>query len=110
MGSLNNLKVTEIAQLRTEANNFQNHADGVKNVTTNMLNLVEQTKSVWEGVAQTTYSSQFAGLSDDMERLYAMCSEYSEDLIQIADNYQKAEDENKAIAAATKADIEITHS
>ncbi len=104
------IRVEKIAQLRTQANNFQNHADAIKSVTTNMLNLVEQTKSVWEGMAQTTYSTNFAGLSDDMERLYAMCSEYSEDLIQIADTYQAAADINDDTARTLKTDIEIMHS
>lgn len=109
MAILTALKVSEVSELRSEANTFISHADGVKTITRRMLDLVEQTNSVWKGDAQAKYMNQFIGLSDDMERLYMMCNEYGEDLLQIADNYERAEGDNQATAAALKADVEMTH-
>ena len=109
MSSLNNILKAEIPQLRSEANSFQNHADGIKQLTAKMLELVEQSRSVWEGIAQTTYVSKFSGLSDDMDKLYRMCTEYSEDLIKIADIYDKTEDENNMTANSLKAEAEIPY-
>ncbi len=109
MSILSALKVTEVSELRTEANTFISHADEIKNVTRRMLDLVEQTNTVWKGDAQNKYMNQFIGLSDDMERIYIMSKEYGEDLLQIADTYERAESDNQATASALKADVEITN-
>ena len=107
MAILTELRVSEVSDLRNEANAFQTHADEVKNVTTRMLELIESTKSLWRGDAQVKYSTQFAGLSDDMDRIYATCEEYSTDLLEIADNYERAENDNTATAGALKADVDL---
>ncbi len=107
MAILTELKVTEVADLRAEANNFENHATEVKNVTDRMLELIEQTNSVWRGDARTKYSSQFGSLRDDMQRIYDMCEEYHTDLIQIADNYERAESDNQATASSLKPDVQL---
>ena len=107
MAILTELRVSDVADLRSEANAFQGHADEVKTVTTRMLELIESTKSIWRGNAQLKYSTQFAGLSDDMDRIYATCEEYSTDLLEIADNYERAEVDNEAEASALKADVDL---
>ena len=107
MAILSALRVSEVQDLRNEASRFQEHADGVKRVTDQMLELINSTKSLWRGEANMKYSTQFANLGDDMARIYAMCTEYSTDLQQIADTYQQAETENASTASALKADVEL---
>ena len=107
MAILKALKVTDVADLRTEASNFRQHAQDIQTKTQEMLNLVEQTSSVWRGDARTKYSAQFAGLQDDMTKLFNTCDEYGADLEQIATNYENAENDNVATANALKADIAL---
>jgi WXG100 family type VII secretion target len=102
---MNNMRVSDVQDLRTEANLFQDHAEEIRNITNAMLEVVNGTQSVWRGEARTRYSTQFEGLSDDMQRLYQICSDYCTDLQEIATNYENAENDNIATAAATKSDI-----
>ena len=104
---LNNLRVSDVQDLKTEASNFDEHATAVKKVTDQMLELVESTSGVWEGEARNKYNSQFQQLSDDMNFIYEMCHEYSTDLIDIAKNYEAAETDNVATAGRLKADVEL---
>lgn len=107
MAILSALRVSEVSDLRNEATQFQGHADELKTVTDRMLELIEQTNSVWRGDARTKYATQFAGLSDEMKVIYDMCVEYSEDLIKIADNYERAEEDNQATAQSLNADLNM---
>ncbi|WP_035765633.1 WXG100 family type VII secretion target [Butyrivibrio sp. NC2002] len=107
MAILKALKVTDVADLRTEASNFRSHASDVQKKTQEMLTLVEQTNSVWRGDARTKYATQFQGLQDDMTRLFKTCDEYGEDLEKIATNYENAENDNVQAANALKADIAL---
>ena len=104
---LNNLRVSDAQDLRTEATNFDQHANEVKKVTDQMLELVESTVGLWRGDAQKAYSTQFQGLADDMKIIYDMCHEYSTDLIEIAKNYEVAESDAVATANRLKADVNL---
>lgn len=101
------LRVSDVQDLRQEATNFDEHATEVKKVTDQMLELVESTNGLWRGEAQQKYNSQFQSLSDDMNVIYEMCHEYSTDLIEIAKNYETAENDNKATADRLKADVDL---
>lgn len=102
---LENLRVSDVADLRTEATNFQTHADDLRKVTGEMLTLIGGTLGVWRGDAQKSYTDRFADLSDDMDRLYNLCSAYSTDLIDIANKYEEGETDNISKAQALSADI-----
>ena len=101
------LKITEISELRTEASNFRNHAQDLQKKTQEMINIVQNTQSVWHGDARTKYATQFDGLQDDMQKLFTTCDEYGSDLEQIATNYENAENDNITKASALKADIQL---
>ena len=105
MAILKALKVTDISALRKDAKDFDRHAADIKKETSDMLKLIDDTKSVWDGKSHNKYHKQFNGLRNDMDKLYKLCHEYSTDLEQIASNYQKSEDENTATASKLKSDI-----
>ena len=44
------------------------------------------------------FSNRFAALNDDMTRLYALIRKHSDDLIEMAEEYRRAEDESNALA------------
>lgn len=107
MPILTSLRVSEVSDLRSEASAFEEHAKNLKAVTDKMLELANSTINEWRGGAQTKYSTQFAALSDDMAKIFEMCNEYSTDLRQIADNYERAESDNQATASNLKADVDL---
>ena len=107
MAILSALEVSEVSELRNEARAFESHATEVKRTTDQMLELIEQSKSIWRGDAASRFAAQFAGLQDDMQKIYDMCQEYSTDLIQIADNYERSETDNESTASRLKADVEL---
>lgn len=101
------LRVSDVQDLIQEATNFDERANDVKKVTTQMLELVQSTNGVWRGEAQQRYNTQFQGLSDDMNFIYEMCHEYSTDLLEIAKNYGTAESDNTTTANRLKADVNL---
>lgn len=107
MANLNNLSITEVSDLRAEAQAFQDHATQLKNITDRMLDTVANTSGAWRGEAQQAYANQFAQLSDDMQRLYDKVTEYYEDLITIANNYDSIEQQNASTAASLTTDVGI---
>ncbi|WP_029200333.1 WXG100 family type VII secretion target [Oribacterium sp. NK2B42] len=104
---LTSLRVSDVQDLRQEATRFDEHANEVKKVTDQMLQLVESTNGLWRGEAQQRYNTQFQGLNDDMKVIYDMCHEYSADLIEIAKNYETAENDNVATSSRLKADVSL---
>ncbi|SFB82371.1 WXG100 family type VII secretion target [Butyrivibrio sp. YAB3001] len=104
---LTELSITDVNDLKTEANNFDQHANEIKKITDQMLELVDSTISCWRGTAQSKYSNQFKGLTDDMKVIYDMCHEYYTDLVEIAKNYETAESDNEARANSLKADVNL---
>ncbi len=107
MAILTQLRVSDVQDLRTEASNFDTHANEIQQITNKMLELVESTNSLWRGEARDRYATQFAGLSDEMKVIYDMCHEYYTDLMDIAKNYETAENDNTTTANALKADVTL---
>jgi len=98
------LKVS-VDDLKKSSTKFGNLATETKKLTDNMMKLVENSKSVWQGEAQSDYWRRFSGLRDDMQRMFKMIDEYRTDLSQIARNYEEAENKNKSAASHLKSDV-----
>lgn len=95
------LRVTP-EKLRTGSQQFQNSCSVVKNLTNSMLNIVSQLNSTWSGEAATGYYGKLRGLEPDMNKLYKMIKEHTDDLMEMANTYQQAENANKQTASALK--------
>ncbi len=93
----NILKVTPEKLIET-AGQFQNTESNIRTITQEMISIVDGFKPVWQGEAATGFSNRFAALSDDMNRLYALIRKHSDSLIEMADEYRRAEDESSALA------------
>ncbi len=103
MASVNNLKVS-VQQLSSLSTRFGSIANDTRRLTTNMLNLVNNSSSIWRGDAATAYKSKFNGLKNDMDKIYKAIDEYRNDLSKIASNYQSAEEANKGQAQSLNDD------
>lgn len=104
-GTLEELMISDIGKLESDADTFDTSASKIKKVTQNMLDLIEQTKPVWDGDARETYTNQFRGLEDDMQRIYELCQKYHDDVKEIAAIYRRTESENQEEARKTKTSI-----
>ena len=98
------LKVS-VDELKKGSTRFGSKATETKKLTTQMLQLIESTKSVWQGAAREAYSKKFASLSSDMDKILKMIDEYRQDLSEIAKNYETAESQNKMEASNLKSGI-----
>ena len=107
MALLTALSLTDVQDLRTEANNFDTHAGDVQRITNEMLTLINSTTGVWRGVAGDAYRRQFDGLSDDMTKIYNLIHMFCDDLLEIANKYETTEQANESAASALAADIDI---
>ena len=92
-------------KLSSAAGEFGTQGNTVRTITDNMLNLASGLISVWEGEAAQTYMRKFNELEDDMQRIFRMIQEHSEDLKEMAANYQNADRQNEEAAAALGTDI-----
>lgn len=98
------LKVTP-ATLNQYAGTFGNSATEVQNITNNMLNTVTNLCGRWHGEASNMYKRKFDSLRDDMQRMFKMMREHSEDLKEMARNYTSAEDTNKGKFSGLAEDV-----
>lgn len=87
------LKVTPEKLLQT-SEEFGNMAVQMSGLTQEMMSLVDSLKGVWSGEAQAAYGNRFNMLNTDMDRLYKMVVEHSNDLSAMAQSYQEAENAN----------------
>lgn len=87
------LKVTP-QKLFSASEEFGALGSSMSSLTSEMMNLVAGMQSVWSGEASVSYSNKFRSLDEDMNKLYRMVMEHSQDLCQMAESYQQAEDAN----------------
>lgn len=97
------LKVTP-QQLRQTAQEFQTQGQQIRNLTNQMLSIVNSLTGPWEGEAQRTYCKQFKALDGDMAQLYLKIVEHVQKLTEIAANYDTAENKNTSTAGALSTD------
>ena len=93
-------------QLIATANEFSTTGNKMNTLMgTEMMDLVRSLSSVWEGEASQAYIRQFEGLRDDMEKLYRMVAEHSNDLTAMAAEYQNADKTNASLASGLSTDV-----
>lgn len=92
-------------QLISASNEFSASNSQVKNITSQMLDIVRSMSASWEGEANTAYLNKFNQLEDDMEKIFRMINEHVDDLQEMASNYQLAESTNVDTAGALSGDV-----
>ncbi len=93
------LKVTPEKLIET-AGEFQNTEANIRNLTQEMISIVDSLKPVWQGEAATGFANRFASLSDDMNKLYALIRKHAEDLTEMANEYRQAEADSSEMAGS----------
>ena len=93
----NILKVTPEKLMET-AGQFQNTEANIRNITQEMISVVDSFKPVWQGEAANGFANRFAALSDDMNKLYALIRKHADNLTEMAKEYIQAEEESSTLA------------
>lgn len=100
------LKVTP-EKLIEAAGEFETSGQNVRNITGEMISIVEGFKTIWQGEAATGFSNRFAALSEDMNNLYIMIKEHADNLTQMANEYKSAEEESTQSAMSLSSEAMV---
>lgn len=92
-------------ELKSTATEFNSCMGQVKGLTDNMMELIRNTSSFWEGEAANAYKNKFNELSDDIQKIHNMINEHVEDLNEIAAEYERAEAKNQEISSALSGNV-----
>ena len=68
----------------------------IKNTFNNIKLEVESLKLTWDSEASRAFQGKFNGLQDDIQRMFGVAEEYSEDLEAIANTYLQTESDAAA--------------
>lgn len=99
------LRVTP-ENLQATASSFAGIGTTVKNLTQQMTSIVTSLSGqVWSGEDATAYVNKFNGLQDDMERIYKMIIEHSDDLGTIAQEFSTAISTSTQLASSLSSDV-----
>lgn len=99
------LKVTP-SKLKSTAASFQTAGNQIKTLTGQMTSTVKSLSGqVWSGDAATKYVNKFNGLNDDIQRMIKMVNEHVQDLNDMANAYEKAEQANITSAETLSSDV-----
>ena len=94
------------ATLKSKSSEFSADATEVKGLTDQMFAIIKQLNgAVWSGTAATTYTTRFNKLDNDCTKMFKMIKEFSDDLTDIATEYDTAEKANEETGRALKVDV-----
>ncbi|BAL00621.1 hypothetical protein OBV_34220 [Oscillibacter valericigenes Sjm18-20] len=78
-------------KLRSTATEFGTQGQQIRNLTAEMINIVNTLSTTWTGEAAQAYHDKFVKLDDDITRMNNMIQEHVTDLNNMADAYEKGE-------------------
>ncbi len=84
------LKVTP-EELQNASAEFSGIDKTIMNTTQEMMTLVKNLVSAWEGESSQAYINKFNELEDDMQKIHAKIEEHVQDLTEMATVYSNAE-------------------
>lgn len=87
------------------SNDFSSRGQTVNSLTQEMLSLVSSLSSVWEGDAAGAYTRKFSELSGDITQINNKIKEHVEDLQEMAQRYQAAEEANTEANTAMSSNL-----
>lgn len=87
------LKVTP-EELQTTAGEFGNKGNTIKGLTDQMMSMVKNLSSTWQGEASGAYLQKFQNLQTDIDKINRMIQEHVKDLNDMAEQYKQAENSN----------------
>ena len=94
-----NLRVTPETMISISGQ-FGECNNQVKNLTNQMMNIASELSGSWAGEAAQAFYGKLKGLEPDMQKLFNMIKEHTDDLQTMAKAYQQAEKANQQTASS----------
>jgi len=92
--------------VKQKAEQMANCTSQIKNTFSNINIEVGSLKQVWDSDASRTFQTKFDNLQDDIQRMFGVAEEYSEDLIAIATTFINTEEEaNNLVQSQLRDDV-----
>ena len=95
------IRVTS-TELNNASQEFLRAGTNIKNLTNNMLNIVQELSSTWSGEAATAYYNKLKSTETGMNRMYDKIVKSSTNLSEMATVYENAEKTNVDLTASLK--------
>ncbi len=100
------------AELKAQPQEIVSKAQEMKSIRGQLTGLMEAVKTeisglntTWQSEAASTYQAKFGQVHDDIEMMLNIVDEYSGDLMEIAQIYQKAESEVESTSSTLPGDV-----
>ena len=87
-------------ELKNAASKFETSANTTDTIKQKMIGIIDDLSKDWTGKASSTYSKQFKALDGEIKRMIDRIKEHNKDLLEMANVYSKAEDDNEALGAS----------
>lgn len=93
-------------KLRQTSGEFVTIKGSVQAETNRMMSIVNELNgTIWTGEARTAYTTKFTGLQGDIAKILTMIQEHVDDLTQIANEYERAENAGIQQAHSLKSNV-----
>lgn len=89
-------------ELTNASQAFVTAGGNIKNLTTSMLNIVQELSSTWSGEAAEAYYTKLRNTETGMNQMYNKIIKSSDNLSQMATIYENAERTNVELANSLK--------
>lgn len=86
-------------RMEEQASFVRDDVENMKSNTLTMISEINSMKSYWKGEAPDLQQKQFMSLTDDLQQMYMILKEYSDDILKLAGLYKKNEIMNDEEAA-----------
>ena len=83
----------EPAKLKTAASQIDNEAAEYKRLYEQLYTEVDAMKAAWNDASNVAFTSKVEGFRDDLENMYKLMTQYSEFLVNAANNYETTQNE-----------------
>ena len=94
------------AKLKSTVSDFSTQRGKIKGFCDQMMNVVNSLNGcTWSGDAQTVFCNQFRKLQQDMNDIQNKLNEHIADLLEIAANVERTENQNKTQASGLGTDF-----
>ncbi|MDO4555391.1 MAG: WXG100 family type VII secretion target [Lachnospiraceae bacterium] len=100
------LKVTP-DRLKEKSQEITNQINRFESYWKQLSQLVKNSKSYWVGDASNSHQKQLSDYTTDVERIIKRLREHPEELLEMAEIYEEAEEKAQSIASALPDDVII---
>lgn len=93
--------------LKSKSADIKSHIARFESYWNQMAQVVQNTKGYWVGEASNSHQKQFKDYEEDVKRIIKRLKEHPDDLLEMADIYEKTEEKAVQIVQSLPGDVII---